>query len=370
MESDTVMSDTLLLTAAGDIVIRHPLFGEGSVNSPGFGELMDFMRRGDLVWGSCEVQFSTRGFRTDSTIAYLVGPRVGQDLGKAGFNVMTVATNHTWDFGPDAFLDTLDNLAAGGVTPVGGGRTPAEAWRPVIREANGIRVGILAASCLVPPYYAVLEDRPGIAAVRIRQLAALDPLGLMMEPGAPIKIESFAEPADVEVLVEAIRKLKQQVDVTIVSMHWGYGRGTPLAAYQRPLARQIVEAGADMILGNHAHSPTAIELIDGKPVIYSLGNNIAQQDRVDATPRQLEIFEDIDPWSVIAEIDIGRHGVRKITLVPTECQPDGLPVITRDAALAQTTLDRIARLSSRYGTDIRIEDNKAHIELQVSGPGI
>src|SRR5690606_40166980 len=61
----------------------------------GFTELMDFMRRGDLVWGACEVQFSTRGFRTDSEIAYLVPPRVGQDLGKAGFNVMTVDRKST-----------------------------------------------------------------------------------------------------------------------------------------------------------------------------------------------------------------------------------------------------------------------------------
>lgn len=357
------MSDTFLFTAAGDVVIRHPLFGEGAVNSTGFTELMDFMRRGDLAWGACEVQFSTRGFRTDSEIAYLVPPRVGQDLGKAGFNVMTVATNHTWDFGPDAFLDTLDNLSAGGVTTIGGGRTPQEAWAPMIREINGVRVGILAASCLVPPYYAVREDRPGIAAVRVRQEIALDPLGMMMEPGAPLKVNSFAAPEDVSVLTDAVRKLKAQVDVVIVSVHWGYGRGTPLAAYQRPLAQQIVEAGADMILGNHAHSPTAIELIDGKPVIYSLGNNIAQQDRINATPRQLEIFEDIDPWSVIAEFEIGRQGIRRITLVPTECQADGLPVISTDTGVAQVILDRIVELSSRYGTEFRIEENRAHIDL-------
>ncbi|MCO5144873.1 MAG: CapA family protein [Aquamicrobium sp.] len=355
------MSDRFLLTAAGDIVIRHPLFGEGAVSSPGFDELMAFLRGGDLVWGSCEVQFSTRGFRTDSTIAYLVPPRVGRDLGKAGFDVMTVATNHTWDYGPDAFLDTLDNLSAGGVTPVGGGRTPEEAWRPMIRDVGGVRVGILAASCLVPPYYAALDDRPGIAAVRVRQLAALDPIGMMIEPGAPIKMESFAEPEDVERLVDAVYRLKAQTDVAIVSMHWGYGRGTPLATYQRPLAQQIVRAGADMILGNHGHSPTAIETIDGKPVIYSLGNNIAQQDRINATPRQLEIFEDIDPWSVVAEFDIGRDGVRRITLVPTECQPDGLPVIARDPAVSKAILERVARLSARYGTAIRIEDGRAHI---------
>jgi poly-gamma-glutamate capsule biosynthesis protein CapA/YwtB (metallophosphatase superfamily) len=350
------------MTAAGDIVIRHPLFGEGAVNSDGFTELMRTMRRGDLVWGSCEVQFSERGFRTDSTIAYLVAPRVGRDLGKAGFDVMTVATNHTWDFGPDAFLDTLENLRAGGVEPVGGGRTPEEAWRPVLREIKGIRIGILAASCLVPPYYAVLDSRPGIAAVRIRQLAALDPIGMMIEPGAPIRVESHAEEEDVEHLAAAIRRLKEAVDIAIVSMHWGYGRGTPLATYQRPLARRIVEAGADMILGNHGHSPTAIEIVQGKPVIYSLGNCIAQQDRANATPRQLEIFEDIDPWSVIGEFEIGREGIRSIRLRPTECRPDGLPVLAPDAVGA-SILERVVRLSAECGTPLALEDGQAILRL-------
>ncbi len=137
------MNEMSTLTAAGDIVIRHRLFGEGAVSAAGYEETLDYLRNGDLVWGSCEVQFSERGFRTDSTIAYLVPPEVGRDLGRAGFQVMTVATNHTWDYGPDAFLDTLTHLREGGVAPVGGGRTPEEAWTPYVQTIKGIRVGLL-----------------------------------------------------------------------------------------------------------------------------------------------------------------------------------------------------------------------------------
>lgn len=353
------MTQRFVLSAAGDIVIRNRLFGEGAVRSPGFDALMAHMKQADLVWGSCEVQFSTRGFRTDSTIAYLVDPEVGRDLGRAGYEVMTVATNHTWDYGPDAFLDTLVHLREGGVDPVGGGRTPAEAWAPWVKEINGIKVGILAVSCLVPPYYAVLEDRPGIAAVRIRQYAALDPIGMMIEPGGPIRVESFAEEEDVAKLEAEIKALRGRVDVLIVSIHWGYGRGTPLATYQRPLAKRVIAAGADFILGNHGHSPTAVEVIDGKPVIYSLGNHIAQQDRVNATPRQLEIFADIDPWSVVADIGFTKAGVTEIRLHPTFSEADGLPLLLEPGDTAAAILNRVKDLSSAAGTTIEIAGAEA-----------
>ena len=356
------MSDRFVLAAAGDIVIRNRLFGDHAVRSDGFDALMAHMKQADLVWGSCEVQFSTRGWRTDSTIAYLVDPDVGRDLGRAGYEIMTVATNHTWDYGPEAFLDTLDHLREGGVEPVGGGRKPADAWAPSIRTLNGIRVGILAVSCLVPPYYAVLDNRPGIAAVRIRQYAALDPIGMMIEPGGPIAVESMAEEEDVATLEAAIKALRPQVDVLIVSIHWGYGRGTPLATYQRPLARRVVAAGADFILGNHGHSPTAIEIIDGKPVIYSLGNHIAQQDRINATPRQLEIFAHIDPWSVIADIEIARDGVRSIVLRPTACGADGLPALIEPGPLADAILSRVVELSAAAGTRVSVERGVATIQ--------
>ncbi len=361
------MSDRFVLSAAGDIVIRNRLFGDEAVRSGGFDALMAHMKQADLVWGSCEVQFSKRGFRTDSTIAYLVDPEVGRDLGRAGYQIMTVATNHTWDYGPDAFLDTLVHLREGGVEPVGGGEKPVDAWAPAIRTINGIRLGILAVSCLVPPYYSVLDDRPGIAAVRIQQYAALDPIGMMIEPGGPIPVESMAEEEDIKRLQAAIRTLRPQVDVLIVSIHWGYGRGTPLATYQRPLARRVIEAGADFILGNHGHSPTAIEMIGGKPVIYSLGNHVAQQDRINATPRQLEIFAHIDPWSVIADIEIGRHGVSAIVLRPTACAPDGLPVLLEPGPLANTILTRIVELSNAAGTKVTMTDGIAVVRIAKGG---
>lgn len=357
------MEKRCTLSAAGDIVIRHRLLDGGGGLAPGYQRSLDWLCQGDLVFGSCEVQFSKRGFRTDSPIAYLVDPEVGRDLGRAGFQVMTVATNHTWDFGPDAFLDTLDHLREGGVTPVGGGATPEAAWQPEIFEINGLRIGILAVSCLVPPNYGVLPDRPGIASIMIEQSVALNPIGMLTEPGAPLPVFSQAMEADVTKLEAAIRALSSQVDVPVVSIHWGYGRGFPLATYQRPLARRAVAAGAGLILGNHSHSPAGMEVIDGVPVIYSLGNHIAQQDREGATPRQREIFADIDPWSCLAKIALSDSGVSEIRCIPTECGTDGLPVPMDDGPAAQRVLEDLQRLSQGLGCDLDIIANEAVLTL-------
>ncbi len=357
------MNKQCILTAAGDIVIRKRLLDENGELPHGYGKSIDWLTQGDLVWGSCEVQFSERGFRTDSPIAYLVEPEVGRDLGRAGFQVMTVATNHTWDFGPDAFLDTLVHLREGGVTPVGGGATPEEAWRPEIFEINGLRVGVLAVSCLVPPNYAVLPDRPGIAAINIEQSVPLNPIGMLTEPGAPLPVASEARESDVLKLEEAIRALRAEVDVPVVSIHWGYGRGFPLATYQRPLARRAVAAGAGLVLGNHAHSPAGMEVIDGVPVIYSLGNHVAQQDREGATPRQLEIFADIDPWSCLARIVLTESGVSEIRCIPTECGSDGLPVPMDEGQGARRVLEDLQRLSRSFGCEIEISGREAILKI-------
>jgi poly-gamma-glutamate capsule biosynthesis protein CapA/YwtB (metallophosphatase superfamily) len=357
------MEKQCILAAAGDIVIRKRLLDDHGQLPNGYKRSIDWLKQGDLVWGSCEVQFSKRGFRTDSPIAYLVDPEVGRDLGRAGFQVMTVATNHTWDFGPDAFLDTLSHLREGGVTPVGGGATPEEAWRTEIFEINGLRIGILAVSCLVPPNYGVLPDRPGIASITIEQSVPLNPIGMLTEPGAPLPVFSQAMEADVLKLEEAIQSLRADVDVPVVSIHWGYGRGFPLATYQRPLARRAVAAGAGLVLGNHAHSPAGMEVIDGVPVIYSLGNHIAQQDREGATPRQLEIFEDIDPWSCLAKIVLTESGVAEIRCVPTECDTDGLPVPMDEGQAGNRVLEDLQRLSKSLGCDIDISGGEAILRV-------
>ncbi len=80
-------------------------------------------------------------------------------------------------------------------------------------------------------------------------------------------------------------------------------------------------------------------------------------------PRQLEIFADIDPWSVIADIEIDKAGVRSIVLRPTECAADGLPVLLEAGSTAQAILARVAELSAAAGTAVSLEATTAAIRF-------
>lgn len=350
-------------TAAGDIIIQRRLFEAGNEPPHGYMQTLDFLRTGDVVWASFEVQLSKRGFRTDSTIAYLADPVVASDLAKAGYSLMTVATNHTWDFGPDAFVDTLTNLRQAGITPVGGGSTAEEANAPVFLDVNGLRIAVVAVSCLVPPYYAATDDRPGIAALRINQSIELNGLDFMLEPGAPVPVRSSVEEEDMQRLTSLIKKLSSEVDFVLVSVHWGYGRGDTLAEYQRPLGRRIIEAGADMVLGNHMHSPGGVDIHHGKPIIYSLGNHLAQHSYKTANEKQKKIFASIDPWSVVARFTLARHKVEKLEFFATECDEDGMPCLVESPEVAAPVLRRLQRMSSDVGNKIQIDGASAQLDL-------
>ncbi|WP_288960839.1 CapA family protein [uncultured Sulfitobacter sp.] len=360
---------TKVMTAAGDIVIRQRLYQNGAPTHPHYERTLEYLREGDVRWASCEVQFARSGFRTDAPIAYLVAPEVAADLGTAGFDLMTVATNHTWDYGPDAFLESLGHLKSAGITTVGGGPDLVSAQEPVIRDLDGLKLGILAVSCLLPPYYAARDDRPGISPARVDQWQELHPIMQATEPGAPIPMRSQVDQADADDLMKRIAMLRPKVDVLIVSVHWGYGKGSPLAEYQRPFGHRIIEAGADMILGNHAHSPAGLETHLGKPILYSLGNHIAQQDWDNATSVQAEIFNAIDPWSTVCRIEMSESGIHQIEFRATECGRDGIPILIDDTAKAQPILGRLQDLSRGFGTEITVDGATARITFDPASHG-
>jgi len=355
---------TVTIAAAGDIVIRNPLYENGKLLYPSYAKTLEYLSGGDMVWASCEVQFDETGYRTDAPIGYLVSPAVAADLGRAGFTLMTVATNHTCDYGPAAFLSTLGHLRKVGITPVGGGKDLAEAMQPVFFDVNGLKIAVLAVSCLVPADYAATPERPGIAPLHVEQWTEFHPLMMMTEPGAPLKMRSRVKPDEQAALVAVIARLRQQADFVLISVHWGYGRGDPLAEYQRPLAHAIIEAGADMILGNHAHCPAGIEMHKGKPILYSLGNHIAQHEWEKATQYQKEIFALIDPWSLVAQFRITERAVVAIEFMATSCDKDGIPGLITDATEAAPVLNSFAMLSKRMGAEVMVSGNKASLTLR------
>jgi poly-gamma-glutamate synthesis protein (capsule biosynthesis protein) len=218
-----------------------------------YEEVRQTITEADLAVGTLNATISDYPPHTGCIPTYvLVGNAENADaLARAGFDVMSVATNHIKNCGLSncgnrAFFDTLDNLRRVGILPVGAGANHTEAMQPVVVTLNGVRFGFVSLGQIEPMAFAT-DERPGIAVLNEANLK------------------------------EAIAAARQVSDVVIALPHWG-PEDVPMPNWsQRGLAADLVAAGADLVMGNHTHVVQGIHEIDGVPVFYGLGNFVFDQ---------------------------------------------------------------------------------------------
>ncbi|MGE5262830.1 MAG: CapA family protein [Acidobacteriota bacterium] len=259
------MPDELVLYAVGDIAPDRP------DSSTIFEHVAPLLNAGDIVFGQLEAVLSERGTPLpQARLACRGKPRVARALKDAGFDVVSFASNHCMDLGREAFFDTLDVLKQEQVGVVGVGTKIGEARRPAILDRRGTRVAFLAYNTILPQNYWAEIDRPGCAPLRaftVYEQIEHD------QPGTPCRIQTFPHRGDLAAMVDDVHRAKAQADVVIVSMHFGiHFVPAVLADYQRDMAHAAIDAGADLILGTHAHILKGIEVYRGKAIFYSLCN--------------------------------------------------------------------------------------------------
>ena len=185
-------------------------------------------------------------YHTRGTV-FSAEPTLIEGLANAGFDFVSLANNHIRDAGGQGILQTIANLRERGIEVGGAGVDLAAARRAPLLEAGGVRVAVLGYDAIAGVYHAT-DDKIGSA-----------PLAASI----------------VRADIKAARAAG--ADLVIVFPHWGTEyRATPSPA-QRKLARSILDAGADMIIGNHAHWAAAMEVYKGKPIWYALGNFVFDQ---------------------------------------------------------------------------------------------
>lgn len=258
------MSD-IVLYAVGDIAPDRP------DPSTLFEHVAPLFRAGDIAFCQLEAVLSERG--TPLPQARLVcrsNPAVARALKDAGFDVVSFASNHCMDLGREAFFDTLDVLGREQLAVVGVGANIAAARCPAVLERAGTRVALLAYNTILPQNYWADTDRPGCAPLRaftIYEQIEHD------QPGTPCRIQTFPHRGDLAAMVDDVRRAKAQADIVVVSMHFGiHFVPAVLADYQRDMAHAAIDAGADLVLGTHAHILKGIEVYRGKAIFYSLCN--------------------------------------------------------------------------------------------------
>lgn len=257
----------LTLYAVGDLILDEPDPESFFIPSA------PILRSGDVVTGQVEVVFTSRPVNTYmEPPAPPCKPEHMKALKTAGFNVATLAGNHLWDSGEPGIEDTIAGLAVLGIEHVGAGKNLNEARKPVLIERNGIKFGFLNFNCVGPKQTWATSDKPGCAYVHILTFYE-SPYGT---PGFPPVEYSFAEPGSLRSMQEDIRELRHSCDVLIVVFHKGVSMPTPeLAMYEQPVSHAAIDAGADLVLSQHAHILRGVEIYKGKAIFHGLCNFVA-----------------------------------------------------------------------------------------------
>lgn len=209
-------------------------------------EILDLTNSADLFMINNEFSISERGTPLPGKLyTFRAAPQRTEILKQFGVDVVSMANNHVYDFGPDAFWDTLQHLSAAQIETVGAGNNISESEKVLYYHINGIKIGIIAAS----------------SAEKVRYT-----------PGATQNSSGIFLMYNPERLLEVTKKADKQCDFLILYLHWGTEESDRYEQYQHDLAVGLKDCGADAIIGGHPHKLQGIEYIENVPVIYSLGD--------------------------------------------------------------------------------------------------
>jgi hypothetical protein len=370
-------NQTVTLMSGGDI---------GPVYEPTeeFAELIaPTLRQADIRLGQCERTYSERGwapqFSTGPTGHHSrLHPRLAGVWDAAGIDIVSVASNHAMDWGPEALIDTVDLFRSKGKKVIGGGKDDAEARAPAIIDKNGVKIAFLAYCSVLRDGQASGKGKAGIAPLR----AHTHYLPEEFQPGTPPRVVTIPYEEDVKAMQEDIRKAKQQADVVVLSIHWGL-RLVPktICTYQPPIAHAAIDAGADLIIGHHAHSIKAIEVYKGKVCFYSVGNMMTTGapktvsstydwnliwlpiDKECMAPQGRYFFPSHCRMTMIPKAVIGKKGVERVSFIPAFINPRAQPyALNPDDPKFKEVLDFTEWVSDQHPHKFRVEGNEVVVE--------
>jgi poly-gamma-glutamate capsule biosynthesis protein CapA/YwtB (metallophosphatase superfamily) len=285
----------LVLDAVGDVTFGEQVGPAVSAYGGGYPwtRVARTLRSADVTVGNLETSISTRGVAAVKQYTFRGPPQALPAMARiAGFDVLTLANNHSNDYGPEALLDTLRYVRGAGIEPVGAGANESAAARPAVVEAGGLRVAFLGFSDVNPLGFPATSTAPGTAR------------------------------ADPAAMARAVRAARGHADLVVCFMHWGVELHGEPDSRQGQLASACLAAGAHVVLGAHPHvlgpvlRPTARTL-----VAWTLGNFVFPSTGVTAR-------------SAVLQVRIDARGVRGYRLLPVEI--DGFrPRLLQPAAVGR-----------------------------------
>lgn len=243
-------------------------YGEGY--SFPFLKIKDDLQSADVLFGNLESVISDKGSNVGSIYSFRANPEAIEGLLFAGFNVVSLANNHAFDYGREAFEDMMKRLKKAGIEYSGGGFNKEEAHSAAILELeDGTKIGFLGYTEFLGPYAFALDELSGITVLSENNLE------------------------------NDIKRAKKEADILVVTFHYGDEYESYPNENQKKISRKAIDYGADIVIGHHPHVMQPIEEYEGKYIAYSLGNFVFDQYFSEATMSGFMLEIDIKGKKII-----------------------------------------------------------------------
>jgi len=257
-DEEKANKEEITLMLVGDIMLDRGVeymvekYDDGDFKFP-FLKIADELKKADILFGNLEGPISDKGTKVGSIYSFRNDPKAIEGLSYAGFDVISLANNHAFDYGREALEDTFLRLKTAGIDYVGAGFNEGEAYggsTPVIKEIEGTKIGFLAYTNLGPETWKATERNSGIA---------------------------WINENDFEKIKKDIENAKSQADILIVSLHSGEEYLLELTQFQIEFSKAAIDAGANIVIGHHPHVIQRNEKYKDGWIFYSLGNFVFDQ---------------------------------------------------------------------------------------------
>jgi hypothetical protein len=287
----------ITLSAVGDLALHAQYDEMIAEQAPDyfFSEVAPILKRSDVSFGNLESVLSTIGSPNPSKRLCLRGnPAFASALSRAGFTVLSLANNHSFDFGTAAFEDMCSLLEKCRIQRVGGGKDLAEARKPLLVERKGIKLLFLAYSTAdANGFNEAGNDRPGVAIL------------------------------DEKIVSEDLALHKGKADCVVVSLHWGQEFTHYPTPEQVQIARRIIDSGANIVLGHHSHVLQGIERYKEGIIVYNLGSLMMSGPSGEYRYK----LQDNNRESAILTFTITKDGIADMAITTTWLDHGLLPTI-------------------------------------------
>ncbi|TIP18344.1 CapA family protein [Mesorhizobium sp.] len=438
----TNVADGFTMVAVGDLIASRPLT---KGNHPGFDDIVKILGDADATFGNMETLiFDIRSFKGSPQAEYggayhISVPELGPDLRSMGFNLVSRANNHSLDWGVEGMRETSRVLDENGIVHAGVGENLSQAGASRFLETARGRVALVSLATTFTPMSRACDPageapgRPGVNALRLTQNIAVPSdvlecvrrvrdvlpghnagernqsqvvlLGQTFKAADKPSFSYEADTRDVATIRRNVRRGKQFSDFCIITNHghephWSELVSQEPSDYEQSFAREMIDAGADAYIGHGPHLVRGIEIYNGRPIFYSLGNFLYDDLR---TPVGLDMFDAYgkDPLvdtdaevtvdeeakgyptpdgfvgaygvpiyyeSVIAVSRFEQNQLAELRLYPIELgfskrfANRGIPRLATESQ-AKAILKRLQKLSNPFGTKITIENDIGVIRL-------